>query len=190
MFDAKQILEDCQAILTGHFKLTSGLHSDRYVQCAQVFQHPLNVEALCKLLVDKLTDRNVQTVIGPAIGGIIFAYELAHQLNAKTIYSERVDGKMTFRRNFTLERDEQVIVVEDVVTTGDSANEVAELAESLGAKVVAICSLVDRSAGKIQFKWPFVPLITLDVKTYQPNECPLCKAGIPLVQPGSRHLKL
>ena len=192
MFDAKQILVDCQAILTGHFKLTSGLHSNRYVQCAQVFQYPNKVELLCKMLSNKLGEKakGIQTVIGPAVGGIIFAYELARSLDARTIYAERVDEKMIFRRNFSLDEDERVIVVEDVVTTGGSAKEVGELAESVGAKVVAICSLVDRSAGQVQFKWSFVPLISLDVTTYQPDECPLCKAGMQLTQPGSRHLKL
>ncbi|HOG71140.1 MAG TPA: orotate phosphoribosyltransferase [Caldisericia bacterium] len=188
--EAASILESANAILTGHFKLTSGLHSDRYIQCAQVFQYPEKVERLCKLLVQKLPTLNVQTVIGPAVGGIIFAYELSRTLGARNIYAERVDEKMAFRRNFAINPGENVIVVEDVVTTGGSAKEVAELAKANGANVVSICSLVDRSGGKVKFDSPFVPLLRLDVVAYQPDECPLCKAGQPITQPGSRHLKL
>ena len=188
--EAASILESANAILTGHFKLTSGLHSDRYIQCAQVFQYPEKVEKLCKLLVQKLPTLNVQTVIGPAVGGIIFAYELSRTLGARNIYAERADEKMTFRRNFAINPGENVIVVEDVVTTGGSAKEVAELAKANGANVVSICSLVDRSGGKVKFDSPFVPLLRLDVVAYQPEECPLCKAGQPITQPGSRHLKL
>jgi len=188
--EAASILESANAILTGHFKLTSGLHSDRYIQCAQVFQYPEKVERLCKLLVQKLPTLNVQTVIGPAVGGIIFAYELSRTLGARNIYAERADEKMTFRRNFVINPGESVIVVEDVVTTGGSAKEVAELAKANGANVVSICSLVDRSGGKVKFDSPFVPLLRLDVVAYQPDECPLCKAGQPITQPGSRHLKL
>lgn len=187
---AIEILEEANAILTGHFKLTSGLHSNRYIQCAQVFQYPDKVEELCKMLAEKLQGKGVTTVIGPAVGGIIFSYELSRALKCKNIYAERVDEKMTFRRNFSVEPGEKVIVVEDVVTTGGSAKEVAELAKSLGADVVAICSLVDRSGGKVDFGVPFVPLIQMDVVTHQPDDCPLCKEGKPLVQPGSRHLKL
>lgn len=187
---AVEILEEAKAILTGHFKLTSGLHSNRYIQCAQVFQYPDKVEELCKMLAEKLQGKGVTTVIGPAVGGIIFSYELSRALKCKNIYTERVDEKMAFRRNFSVEPGEKVIVVEDVVTTGGSAKEVAELAKSLGAEVVAICSLVDRSGGKVDFGVPFVPLIQMDVVTYQPDDCPLCKEGKPLVQPGSRHLKL
>lgn len=187
---AIEILEEANAILTGHFKLTSGLHSNRYIQCAQVFQYPDKVEELCRMLAEKLQGKGVTTVIGPAVGGIIFSYELSRALKCKNIYAERVDEKMTFRRNFSVEPGEKVIVVEDVVTTGGSAKEVAELAKSLGAEVMAICSLVDRSGGKVDFGVPFVPLIQMDVVTHQPDDCPLCKEGKPLVQPGSRHLKL
>ncbi|HPA65745.1 MAG TPA: orotate phosphoribosyltransferase, partial [Caldisericia bacterium] len=151
---------------------------------------PEKVERLCKLLVQKLPTLNVQTVIGPAVGGIIFAYELSRTLGARNIYAERVDEKMAFRRNFAINPGENVIVVEDVVTTGGSAKEVAELAKANGANVVSICSLVDRSGGKVKFDSPFVPLLRLDVVAYQPDECPLCKAGQPITQPGSRHLKL
>jgi orotate phosphoribosyltransferase len=187
---AVEILEEANAILTGHFKLTSGLHSNRYIQCAQVFQYPDKVEELCKLLAQKLQGKGITTVIGPAVGGIIFSYALSSALNCKNIYAERVEEKMSFRRNFSVEPGEKVVVVEDVVTTGGSAKEVAVLAQSLGAEVVAICSLVDRSGGKVDFGVPFVPLIQMNVVTYQPDDCPLCKEGKPLIQPGSRHLKL
>ncbi len=190
----ENILEKYGAILDGHFKLTSGLHSNRYIQCAQVFQNPKQVRILTENLKYQLEkrklDKEIQTVIGPAIGGIIFAYELSKALGARNIYAERVDEKMTFRRGFYLEPGEKVVVVEDVVTTGGSAKEVAQLAQSMGAEVVAVCSLVDRSGGKVQFDWPFVTLIKMDVVTYQLDNCPLCKEGKPLTQPGSRHLKL
>lgn len=188
--DPIKILEETSALLTGHFKLTSGRHSDRYVQCAQVFQYPDKVAELCRQLADKLPDKNISCVIGPAVGGIIFAYAMAGALGCRTIYAERVDEKMAFRRNFFVDKGEKVIVVEDVVTTGGSALEVAELAKSMGAEVVAICSLVDRSAGKVAFPVPFVPLISMDVVSWEADSCPLCKDGKPIVQPGSRHLKL
>lgn len=186
---AEDILKSANAVLTGHFKLTSGLHSNRYVQCAQVFQYPEKVQELCTMLAVMLP-KGIQTVIGPAVGGIIFAYELSKALGARNVYAERMDEKMTFRRNFQLEPSEKIVVVEDVVTTGGSAKEVAQLAQSMGAKVLAICSLVDRSGGKVQFDWPFVPLIKMDVVTYEPDNCPLCREGKPIIQPGSRHLKL
>ncbi len=187
--DPMEILKSTSAITTGHFKLSSGLHSETYIQCAKVFQYPEKSQLLCELLKEKLGDLDIKTIIGPAVGGIIFAYEMSRAFGVRNIFAERKDGKMTFRRGFSLEKDERVLLCEDVVTTGGSVAEVGKVAESLGANVVGICSLVDRSGGKASFPWKFTPLISMEVKTYNPNECPLCKDGVPINSPGSRFTK-
>ncbi|MCK5743538.1 MAG: orotate phosphoribosyltransferase [Caldisericia bacterium] len=187
--DPMEILKSTSAITTGHFKLSSGLHSGTYIQCAKVFQFPEKSRELCELLKEKLGKINVQTIIGPAAGGIIFAYEMSRVFGVRNIFAERKDGKMTFRRGFSLEKGERVLLCEDVVTTGGSVSEVGEVAESLGANVIGICSLVDRSGGKASFPWKFIPLISMEVKTYNPDECPLCKDGVPVNSPGSRFTK-
>ncbi|HOO97160.1 MAG TPA: orotate phosphoribosyltransferase [Caldisericia bacterium] len=184
---AVELLKSVDAIFTGHFKLSSGLHSDTYIQCARVFQDAVISHKVCQMLGDKLGGLQADTVVGPALGGIIFAYEMSRVLGLKNIFCERTEGEMKFRRGFGIIEGERVLVVEDVVTTGGSALEAGKLVESLGGKVVGVCSLVDRSAGKVKFPWNFTPLITMDVKTYQPDECPLCKDGVEIYSPGSRH---
>lgn len=187
--DPFEILKSTDALLEGHFKLSSGLHSQRYIQCAKVFQYPEKSQILCEMLKEKLAGLEIETVIGPAIGGIIFAYEMSRALGVKNIFAERKDGVMAFRRGFEIKKGEKVLLTEDVVTTGGSVLEVGKLAESLGAEVVAISSLVDRSGGKAKFPWKFIPLIELEVETFDPNDCPLCKENIPIYSPGSRFTK-
>lgn len=190
--DKNEILEIYKrhnALLKGHFLLSSGLHSDTYLQSALVMQYPVIAEEIIKELVKEIYHLNFITVVSPAIGGIRFGYELARLLKKRAIFTERVDGKMTLRRGFTLEKGEKVIIAEDVVTTGKSTKECIDAVLEHGAEVVAICSLIDRSNGKAKFDYEFYPLLRVNVETYEPENCPLCKQGLPLEKPGSRFLK-
>lgn len=178
-----------QALLKGHFLLSSGLHSDAYLQSALVMQYPHIAEQIIAELSRKLYDIPFVTVVSPAIGGIRFGYELARQLKRKSVFTERVDGAMKLRRGFSFFKDEPVIIAEDVVTTGKSTKECIDAAVEAGANVLAITCLVDRSNGLAKFDQPFIPLIQVEVKTYAPDECPMCQAGRELVKPGSRVFK-
>jgi orotate phosphoribosyltransferase len=174
-----------RALLDGHFLLTSGLHSSRYLQCALVMQDPARGERLCRQLARAFADENIQCVVGPAMGGILVAYELARVLKARTIFAERQDGKMTFRRGFAIEPGERVLLAEDVVTTGGSLREVQDLITAAGGNVVAICALVDRTSGRdAGFGMPLTSLVKVDAPTYSPEDCPLCRDGLPLQKPG------
>ncbi|GAV23737.1 orotate phosphoribosyltransferase [Carboxydothermus pertinax] len=186
--DIYNLFLEKKALLEGHFKLSSGLHSDKYFQCALLTVEPEISQKLCEILAEKLNSSKIKAdlVIGPAIGGIILAYEMARVLKLKALFAEREDGMMRLRRGFTIKPGEKVIVVEDVVTTGGSTREVIELIKSLGGEVVAVASLVDRSGGTVDFGVPFESLLTIKVKTYAPENCPLCAQGLPVVKPGSR----
>lgn len=186
--DVLEILRKTEAVLEGHFLLTSGRHSDRYIQCAKVFQYPEYSEIFSRDLASAFKGDNVDVVVGPAIGGIVFAYEVGRQLGVRAIFAERENGAMTLRRGFHIKEGENVLVVEDVTTTGGSVKEVMEVVKKLGGNVVGVGSLVDRSNGTVDFGVKFVPVVTLDVKSYDPQECPLCKQGINIVKPGSRNL--
>jgi len=181
------MFKETGAILEGHFKLSSGLHSRQYLQCARVLQHPVQAEALCKALAQHFANVKIDTVIAPALGGIIVSYEFARALGVKSLFTERVDGKMTLRRGFALGKGEKVLVVEDVITTGLSTSEVVKAVKSSGAEVVGVGSLVDRSSGKLDFGAPFKSLIKIDMPTFKPENCPLCKSKIPVIKPGSRN---
>lgn len=183
-----EILRKTEAMLEGHFLLTSGRHSDKYIQCAKVFQYPEYAEMFSKQLAEAFKDDDIDVVVGPAIGGIVFAYEVGRQLGVRAIFAERENGIMTLRRGFYIKEGENVLVVEDVTTTGGSVKEVIEVVKNCGGNVVGVGSLVDRSNGTVDFGVKFVPIVTLDVKSYEPQECPLCKQGINLVKPGSRNL--
>lgn len=175
------------AILKGHFKLTSGRHSDTYMQSAKLFIDTKQSEIVCKALAEKLAGENIDLVVSPAIGGILMGYEVARQLAVPNIFAERENGEMTLRRGFTIEKGAKVVVVEDVVTTGGSVKEVVKLVRGLGAEVVAVASLVDRSNGNVDFGVKYVNLISMEVISYEADECPLCKEGkIELIKPGSR----
>ena len=174
------------AILKGHFKLTSGRHSDTYMQSAKLFIDTKQSEIVCKALAEKLAGDKIDLVVSPAIGGILMGYEVARQLGVPNIFAERENGEMTLRRGFTIEKGTKV-VVEDVVTTGGSVKEVVKLVQGLGAEVVAVASLVDRSNGNVDFGVKYVNLISMEVVSYDADECPLCKEGkIELTKPGSR----
>ncbi len=177
--------EKLGVLQTGHFQLTSGLHSEQYMQCAKLFEHPAEAAKVVEALLPKLPD-GIDTVVAPAIGGITVGYELARLLGCRFIFAERQDGKMTFRRGFALRPGEKVLAVEDVVTTGGSVREVVNLAKESGAEVLGVATIVDRSQGKADFGVPFYPLVRAEIKVYQPEECPLCGAGMPPQSPGSR----
>ncbi len=182
--DVLTIFKQSGALLQGHFLLTSGLHSPTYFQCALLLQHPDLAQMLCCDLALRFQDLKVDLVLSPAIGGIIVGYEVAKALGARAIFAERVEGKMRLRRGFEIKKGENVVVVEDVVTTGGSLQEVVNLVEEAGACVLGRGALVDRSGGKAD---PSLnSLVSLQVVTHPPQDCPLCRRGLPLVKPGSR----
>ena len=189
----EQILEvfnKTGGILKGHFLLTSGRHSDTYMQCAKLFVHPEESAYLCAALAEQLREFKADAVVSPAVGGIIMGYEVARQLGVIDLFAEREGGEMTLRRGFALDKGMRVIVVEDVVTTGGSVKEVIELCRKAGADVVAVASVVDRSGGQVDFGVPYRALLSMEVKSYEADECPLCREGnLPAVKPGSRGLK-
>jgi len=176
------------ALLDGHFLLSSGLHSPRYLQCALVLQYPKIAEAMCADLAERVRQLEPQVVLAPALGGIVLAYELARALGVRGIFGERKEGKMVLRRGFRLTPGERVLLAEDVITTGGSLRELYPLVEAAGAQVVCIAALVDRSSEEKRpdFGATLESLICLSVPTYAPEVCPLCKKGLPLVKPGSR----
>ena len=183
------IFREHSALLEGHFILSSGLHSDRYIQCALVLQHPRVAEKLCSELARKLQHLGVQVVAAPALGGVLVAHEVARALGVRALFTERQDGVMTLRRGFRLEPGEPSLVVEDVITTGLSTRETIKCVEEAGGKVVGVGSLIDRSGGAADPGLPKASLVTLSVQNYKPQDCPLCKSGIPAVKPGSRQKK-
>lgn len=190
--DAKEILEIFRknsALLEGHFILSSGLHSDRYIQCALVLEHPRLAERLCAELAAKLDHLKPAVVAAPALGGVIVAHEVARALDARAVFTERDKGVMTLRRGFRFAPGEATLVVEDVITTGGSTRETINAVEQAGGRVVGVGSLIDRSGGKAVFPVPNASLLTLEVQNYDHANCPLCKGGIPAVKPGSRSAK-
>jgi orotate phosphoribosyltransferase len=174
------------ALLDGHFRLSSGLHSPGYLQCALVLQHPREAEILGAALGAVVRSLGAQTVLSPAMGGIVIGQEVGRALGVRAIFAERQDGALTLRRGFALDPGETVIVVEDVVTTGGSTRETMDVARGAGAVVVGACAIVDRSGGKQGLDVPFHALLPMDVQTYSPDACPLCAQGLPVVKPGSR----
>jgi orotate phosphoribosyltransferase len=173
-------------LLRGHFRLTSGLHSDVYLQSALVLQHPEDAGALGEGLAAAFRDAGVHTVLAPAIGGILVAHEVARALGVRALFTERADGAMRLRRGFTLGAGERCLVVEDVITTGGSTREVMRCVEDHGGVVVGVGSLIDRSGGTAAFPVKRVALATLTATTYPPESCPLCQAGSVAIKPGSR----
>lgn len=186
MVDVKKNLEDCGALLEGHFLLTSGKHSDGYVQCAKLLMYPDVAAESLKPVVDKVKDMDIDVVVGPALGGVIVSYEIARQLGVPSMFTERQDEVMTLRRGFTLEKGTRVLIVEDVVTTGKSSLEAIEAIKNYDVEVVAIATLVNRSGGDKVGEYPLYGSIDLDIKTYEKDNCPMCDAGEEIVKPGSR----
>jgi orotate phosphoribosyltransferase len=188
----KEVLElfrQSGALLEGHFRLTSGLHSNRYLQCALVLQHPPRAAALGAALAARLCslkEEKADFVIAPALGGILVAHEVAREIGVRALFAERQDGILKLRRGFQIEPGEKAFVVEDVVTTGGSTKETMEVVTQAGGTVLAVGSFIDRSGGRADLGVPRVALAVLDVPAYPPEECPLCKTGSQAIKPGSR----
>lgn len=184
-----EIFKQSGALLEGHFLLTSGRHSARYMQCAQVLQYPHLAAQLGEMLAAEFAARDIRTVIGPAMGGILVAHEVAKALKVRAMFAERENGAMTLRRGFHLEPGEKVLVVEDVITTGKSVREVLDVVRRQNAVAVGVGVLVDRSGGKQEFGIPLRSLVSLEIESFAAAECPLCRQGIPYIKPGSRNIK-
>ena len=181
-----ELYEKTGALMRGHFRLTSGLHSDVYLQSALVLQYPEHAAALGTALASPFRTDGVQTVLAPAIGGIVVAHEVARALGVRALFTEREGGVMRLRRGCALTAGERCLVVEDVITTGGSTREVVQCVEDLGGAVVGVGSLIDRSGGAAAFTMKRVALATVTARTWAPEECPLCKTGSQAIKPGSR----
>jgi orotate phosphoribosyltransferase len=182
----QELLEESGAFKSGHFQLSAGGHSPAYVQCALLLQRPDHASRVGQLIASRLEEYAPEAVISPALGGLVIGYEVARSLQVPFRFTERVEGVMTLRRGFTVQRHERIVIVEDVVTTGKSTLEVATLLQKSGAEVCAIGSILDRTGGDSPFQTPFESLMSLDLPTYEADSCPLCAAQIPLDSPGSR----
>ena len=182
-----ELLEKAQGILHGHFCLTSGLHSDIYFQCAKLYQYPDITEKIGKMLAEKLSEIEFDTIVSPAIGAVIIGYETAKNAKKRNLFVERKDGTMQLRRGYTLKKGEKVVIIEDVITTARTIKETMEAIKEFEPEVVAVGCIVDRTKGKTEYN--IKSLIQIDPVVYDPNDCPLCKEGIPLVKPGSREEK-
>jgi len=193
-----QILEhfrQTNALLEGHFILSSGLHSPKYLQCALALQYPFDAAKFGKAIADEIVRTvcdsgqdllDIETVASPAIGGLVIGYAVAQALNVRFIWTERQNGEMTMRRGFSVKKDEKILVVEDVITTGGSTRECISALEKNGAKVTNAASIIDRSNGAADVGVPRISLVSLDVPSYKPEDCPMCAEGIEAVKPGSR----
>ena len=192
MYTREQILaifREKEVLLEGHFRLTSGKHAAYYMQCAKLLQYPEAAGPLCAQLAGYFADAGVTVVAGPATGAIIIAYEAARALGVKTVFTEREEGKMVLRRGFSVKPEDKVLVVEDVVTTGGSVREVIDVMGELGAEVVGVGVLVDRTNGKIDFGVPLQALLPMEIESFAAEDCPLCKEGkLPAIKPGSRQI--
>ena len=184
------LFKETGALLEGHFQLTSGLHSNQYFQCAKVLQYPRSCEMICRDIAARFADLRIDVVVSPALGGVVVGQEVGRQLGARTIFAERKDGVMQLRRGFEIRRGERVLACEDVVTTGGSVGEVIAIARKAGGTIMGAGFVVDRSNGRV--KLPLDPegiqfsILRMDVVAYKPEECPLCRQGLPVVKPGSR----
>lgn len=186
MSDVKELLKQAGGLLSGHFCLTSGLHSDTYFQCAKLYQYPDVVEKLASNLAEKLKDVEFDTIVAPAIGAVIFGYEVARQSKKRNLFVERKDGQMQLRRGYTLKKGEKVVIVEDVITTAKTVFETALALKEFECEIVGVACIVDRTQGKLDDEFKIYSLLKSSPVTYEPANCPLCKEGIELVKPGSR----
>jgi len=174
------------ALLDGHFRLSSGLHSPSYLQCALVLQHPRDAEVLGAALSLRVRSLGAATVLSPALGGIVIGQEVGRALGIRAIFGERQDGKLALRRGFSMTPLDRVLVVEDVITTGGSTRETIDIAAAAGARVLGAAAIIDRGTDSARVHVPLFSLVQMDVPTYQPESCPLCAKDIPVVKPGSR----
>lgn len=188
--EIRRIFDETGALQNGHFLLSSGLHSPTYFQCAMVLQYPQYREMFCREIVEffQEEEEEIDVVIGPAIGGIVVAEEVGRLLGVRSIFTERENGKMVLRRGFFIEPKENVLIVEDVLTTGSSVAEVVQIVERLDGYILGVGSVVDRSGGKVRFDIPVFSVYASKAVTYKPENCPLCLQKIPLSKPGSRYV--
>jgi orotate phosphoribosyltransferase len=184
--DLLDVFRRSGALLDGHFRLSSGLHSPGYLQCALVLQHPERAEQVGRALAARVVDLRPTVVLSPAMGGVIIGHEVGRALGVRAIFAERVDGELTLRRGFTLGENDRVLVVEDVITTGGSTKETMQVARAAGAQILGAASIVDRSGGARAFDGPYFALLEVELPTYEPDRCPLCAKGLPVIKPGSR----
>lgn len=182
------IFRETGALLEGHFLLTSGKHSNVYFQCARVLQYPDYTKQICELIAEQFESYEFETVVAPAMGGIIVGYEVARQLNKRFIFTEREDKNMSLRRGFGLNENEKVLVCEDVITTGGSVYEVINIVKNQKADVVGVGAIVDRSGGKVKFDAPLFTALQINADTYEPENCIMCRENIPVIKPGSRKI--
>ncbi len=183
-----EILKECDALLEGHFLLSSGMHSNRYIQCAKVLRFPDQAEKVLSVVVDKIKDLDIDLVVGPAMGGVVVSYELGRQLGKEAIFTERKDNEMQLRRGFEVKPGDKIIIAEDVVTTGKSTKETKRVLEAMGGVVVGVSCIANRTKDDIGM--PIYSAIDLDIQVYDPKDCPLCKEGkIDVIKPGSREFK-
>jgi orotate phosphoribosyltransferase len=188
--DILEIFEQTGALLKGHFLLTSGRHSEVYFQCAKVLQYPQYMVKIIEKITGNFKDLEIDTVISPAVGGIIVGQEAARQLNKKSIFAEREDKSLVLRRGFSIEEGERFLICEDVVTTGGSVFEVIDIVKQAGGIVAGIGYIVDRSNGKVNFGFPQYSAVSLNALSFPPDNCELCSRGLPLEKPGSRKVKI
>lgn len=185
----QSVLEETSALLKGHFKLTSGRHSEYYIEKIKIIHYPDKVQILCAELVEKLKGMDIDVVVGPAYGGIALAYEVARQLGKKFVFTQRKDEKMSIRSGFQIKPGDKAIIVEDIITTGGSVQEVIALLKEYEIDIQAVTCIVDRSGGKADFGVQLIPLMEINFDTWEEQDCPLCKAGIPLIKPGASDKK-
>ena len=183
---ARAVLEETGVLQTGHFRLTSGRHSDSYMQCARLFEHAGKAGILCRELAGCFAGANVGVVAGPAVGAVQMAFEVSRHLNCRNIFAEREGGILCFRRGFRLEPGGCVLLVEDTVTTGGTIKELMELVRGAGAEVAGVGAIVDRSGGQVDFGVPFHACLRVEIPSWPPEDCALCAAGLPITKPGSR----
>ncbi len=187
--NSEQIIQhfrDTDALLEGHFILSSGLHSPKYLQCALALQYPADAAKFGRMIAEQFLDNGIDTVASPAIGGLVIGYAVAAALNVRFLWTERQNGEMTLRRGFALQPGERILVVEDVITTGGSTRECIAALANAGGTVVAAASIIDRSNGTADVGVPRISLVSMDVPSYDTSECPLCANDIEAVKPGSR----
>ena len=184
------LLEWSGAIMKGHFKLTSGRHSNTYIEKFRLLENPIALDKICITMSEKFIAENIDLVVGAAIGGILIAGSVGRHLNTKHIFSERLDGKMIFKRGFTIEKNSNIIIVEDIITTGGSVMELIKLAKENSAEIIHVVNLVDRSSGNVDFGVPSTALLTIPSESWEPEDCLFCKQGIAITQRGRTGKKM
>jgi orotate phosphoribosyltransferase len=180
-------LKKSEALLEGHFLLSSGRHSNRYCQCAKLLQYPERAEKVLATVAEKVKNLGVDLVVGPAMGGIIVAYELGRQLGIPAVFTERENGEMTLRRGFEIKAGQKILITEDVITTGKSSLETVKVLKEMGGEIVGLACIVNRSTEKLEY--PVYEAIKLNIESWDAADCPLCKQGLPYIKPGSRNIK-